>query len=43
VSWQIEIARGARKELERLPIQIQSRIAKTILVLEENPFPHGCK
>jgi mRNA interferase RelE/StbE len=43
VSWQIEISRDARKELERLPTQIQTRIAKSILALELNPFPHGCK
>jgi mRNA interferase RelE/StbE len=43
VSWQIEISRDARKELEKLPAQIQTRIAKAILALEENPFPHGCK
>ena len=43
MSWQIEIARDARKELERLPTQIQLRISKAILALEENPFPHGCK
>jgi mRNA interferase RelE/StbE len=43
VSWQIEIARDARKELERLPTQIQIRISKAILALEENAFPHGCK
>jgi mRNA interferase RelE/StbE len=43
VSWQIEIARDARKELERLPTQIQIRISKAILAFEENPFPHGSK
>ena len=43
MSWQIEISRDARKELERLPAQIQTRIAKAVLALEENPFPHGCK
>ncbi len=43
MSWQIEISRDARKELERLPAQIQIRISKAILALEENPFPHGCK
>ncbi|MGH7975054.1 MAG: type II toxin-antitoxin system RelE family toxin [Limisphaerales bacterium] len=43
MSWQIEIARDARKELERLPTQIQIRISKAILALEENPFPRGCK
>jgi mRNA interferase RelE/StbE len=43
VIWQIEIARDARKELARLPTQFQARIAKAILALGENPFPHGCK
>ncbi len=43
MSWKIEIARDAHKELERLPAQIQIRISKAILSLEENPFPHGCK
>jgi mRNA-degrading endonuclease RelE of RelBE toxin-antitoxin system len=40
VSWQIEIARDARKELERLPPQFQTRIAKAVLALEENPCFH---
>ena len=43
MSWQVEIARDARKELARLPVSIQTRIAKAILALEGNPFPHGCK
>ena len=43
MNWRIEISRDARKELERFPTQIQARIAKTILALEENPFPHGYK
>jgi mRNA interferase RelE/StbE len=43
MNWKIEIARDARKELARLPVQFQTRIAKAILALEENPFPHGCK
>ena len=41
--WNIEITRPARKELSRLPSQVQSRIAKAILALENDPFPHGCK
>ena len=41
--WRIEISRDGRKELVRLPTQIQSRIVTAILALEENPFPHGCK
>ena len=43
MSWQLEISRDARKELGRLPAQSQTRIAKAILALGENPFPHGCK
>ena len=43
MNWQIEISRDARKELASLPTQIQTRIAKAILALEENPFPNGCK
>jgi mRNA interferase RelE/StbE len=43
VNWQIDISRDARKELARLPAQCQTRIAKAILALEANPFPHGCK
>jgi mRNA interferase RelE/StbE len=43
VSWQIDIARAARKELAVLPPQMQVRIAKAILELENIPFPHGSK
>jgi len=43
VSWQIDIARDARKELSRLHPQMQVRISKAILTLEKNPFPSGCK
>ena len=43
MNWRLEITRDARKELSRLPTQMQARIAKAILVLESNPFPHGCK
>jgi mRNA interferase RelE/StbE len=43
VNWRIEITRDARKELSRLPTQMQTRIANAILVLENNPFPHCCK
>jgi mRNA interferase RelE/StbE len=42
-AWNIEIARPARKELSRLSSEVQSRVAKAILALENNPFPHGCK
>ena len=43
MSWQLEISRDARKELARLPVQFQTRIARAVLALGENPFPHGCK
>jgi mRNA interferase RelE/StbE len=41
--WKIDIARPARKELSRLPPSIQTRVARAILALENDPFPHGCK
>ncbi len=43
MSWQIEISRDARKELAVLHSQMQVRISKAILALENNPFPSGCK
>ena len=43
MSWQIDIARDARKELAGLHPQVQVRISKAILALEKNPFPSGCK
>ena len=43
MSWQIDIARDARKELAGLQPQMQVRISKAILALEKNPSPSGCK
>ena len=43
MSWQIEISRDARKELADLHPQMQVRISKAVLALENNPFPSGCK
>jgi len=43
VNWRVEIARDAKKELARLPASFQTRIAKALLTLEDNPFPRGCK
>jgi mRNA interferase RelE/StbE len=43
VSWRVEVARDARKELARLPAAIQVRVARALLALEEDPFPHGSK
>lgn len=43
MNWQIDISRDARKELAILPQQVQARIAKAILALENNPSPRGAK
>ena len=43
MNWQIEISRDARKELAGLNSQMQVRISKAVLALENNPFPVGCK
>jgi mRNA interferase RelE/StbE len=43
VSWSIELARDAKKELGRLPLAVQKRIARVLLSLEDDPFPAGCK
>jgi len=43
VSWEIEIARDAKKELARLPPKVQMRIVRAILALENDPFMRGCK
>ena len=43
MNWHVVITRDARKELSRLPTQMQTRIARAILALESDPFPHGCK
>ena len=43
MSWLIEIARDAKKELARLPAQTQTRIVRAILAVEKDPFPRGGK
>jgi mRNA interferase RelE/StbE len=43
VSWRVEVGRGAKKELARLPVAMQKRVARALLALEDNPFPSGCK
>ncbi len=43
MSWNVDIARDAKKELARLPAHMKARIANAILALEQNPFPRGCK
>jgi mRNA-degrading endonuclease RelE of RelBE toxin-antitoxin system len=39
VSWQVDLAREAKKELARLPTAVQKRVARVLLALEEEPFP----
>lgn len=43
MSWQVDLARDAKKELARLPTAAQKRVARVLLSLEEEPFPAGCK
>lgn len=43
MSWSVELARDAKKELARLPGAVQKRIARVLLSLESDPFPSGCK
>jgi mRNA interferase RelE/StbE len=43
VSWRVDLARDAKKELARLPTALQKRVARAFLALEEEPFPAGCK
>ena len=43
MSWQVALARDAKKELNRLPTAVQKRVARVLLSLEDKPFPAGCK
>jgi mRNA interferase RelE/StbE len=43
VSWRVELARDAKKELARLPASVQKRVARVLLSLKSDPFPSGCK
>lgn len=43
MSWRVGLARDAKKELARLPTAVQKRVARSILSLETEPFPSGCK
>jgi mRNA interferase RelE/StbE len=43
VSWRVELARDAKKELARLPNAVQKRVARVLLSLENDPFPAGYK
>lgn len=43
MSWRVDLARDAKKELARLPVAVQKRVARVLLSLEDEPFPAGCK
>lgn len=43
MSWRVELARDAKKELARLPSAVRKRVARVLLSLENDPFPAGCK
>jgi mRNA-degrading endonuclease RelE of RelBE toxin-antitoxin system len=43
LAYQLKVERGAFKELKKLPPADQTRVTKTILALEEDPFPLGKK
>ena len=42
-AYQVTFARSARRELERLPINVAARILTKIETLTDNPRPLGCK
>ena len=43
MSWLVEVARDAKRELARLPAPVQKRVARVLISLEANPFPTSCK
>lgn len=43
MSYIVKLKRSAEKELESLPEKIHDRVVNALLLLKENPFPHGAK
>ena len=43
MKYGIRLLRSAEKEMEKLPVEIHSRISRRILSLEDNPRPKGAK
>ena len=43
MKWRVAVARTAEKELTRLSTENQQRVAKSIRMLEEDPFLPGSK
>ena len=42
MSYALVVPRAVRRQLDRLPDRVYSRIAPRIDSLRENPRPHGC-
>lgn len=43
MSYTLEIARSAEREIHRLPGAVQSRVLRVVSGLQEEPRPPGCK
>ena len=41
--YEIEISRTAERQMRRLPRADQARVARTMLVLANDPFPRGVR
>jgi mRNA interferase RelE/StbE len=41
--YRVDIAPSARREYEKLERPVQKRLKDAILLLENNPRPHGCE
>lgn len=42
-NYTITFTKAAKKQFEKLPTQIQSRIAKRLSVLQSDPLPYGAE
>jgi len=42
VSYQVEIAPAAQRDVRRLPPEVIRKVDAVILDLEQTPRPHGC-
>ena len=43
MKYEVQLARSARKELQKLSQSLQARIIEVLEELELNPRPRGCK
>ena len=42
MSYHVEIAPAAQRDVKHLPSEVIRKVDATILELEQNPRPHGC-